>query len=277
MKDSSTWRTPALGPHADRAAPRASDQRRPEPRRSTRRSCAAARARGGVARAAPPPEEEARCVRAVGDTPPPSARAPMTGAAAPCHGRRAPPAGAGRGERHPSRSRARWSARAAPRRARPRQPGQVRQGRTQARPARRAPDVRRGGGAAARAAARRAALRAAWRAARDRGSAAWSDSTGGRSSPASTSLAPSGRPPPPRFAGCWPNSRARPRTSSSRPSRRPRARSEGRDWRALALALDRLIREHERSVRDESLPAERWAWADERLHEARAQIMESAT
>ena len=53
--------------------------------------------------------------------------------------------------------------------------------------------------------------------------------------------------------------------------------SEGRDWRALALALDRLVREHERSVRDESLPAERWAWADERLHEARAQIMESAT
>ena len=53
--------------------------------------------------------------------------------------------------------------------------------------------------------------------------------------------------------------------------------SEGRDWRALALALDRLIREHERSVRDESLPAERWAWADERLHQARAQIMESAT
>jgi hypothetical protein len=49
---------------------------------------------------------------------------------------------------------------------------------------------------------------------------------------------------------------------------------EGRDWRALALGLDRLIREHERSVRDESLPAERWAWADERLHEARAAIME---
>ena len=55
------------------------------------------------------------------------------------------------------------------------------------------------------------------------------------------------------------------------------ARSEGRDWQALALALDRLIGEHERSVRDESLPAERWAWADERLHQARAQIMESAT
>ena len=52
---------------------------------------------------------------------------------------------------------------------------------------------------------------------------------------------------------------------------------EGRDWRALALALDRLVREHERSVRDESLPAERWAWADERLHEARARIMEFVT
>ena len=55
------------------------------------------------------------------------------------------------------------------------------------------------------------------------------------------------------------------------------ARSERRDWQALALALDRLIGEHERSVRDESLPAERWACADERLHQARAQIMESAT
>jgi hypothetical protein len=45
------------------------------------------------------------------------------------------------------------------------------------------------------------------------------------------------------------------------------------DWRAVALRLDRVIREHERSVRDESLPAERWAWADERLHTARAEIM----
>jgi hypothetical protein len=50
---------------------------------------------------------------------------------------------------------------------------------------------------------------------------------------------------------------------------------EERDWRAVALGLDRLIREHELSVRDESLPAERWAWADERLHQARAAIMES--
>ena len=31
-----------------------------------------------------------------------------------------------------------------------------------------------------------------------------------------------------------------------------------RDWRALALTLDRLIREHERSVRDEPHAAERW-------------------
>jgi hypothetical protein len=53
------------------------------------------------------------------------------------------------------------------------------------------------------------------------------------------------------------------------------AEDEACDWRAVALALDRLIREHERSVRDESLPAERWAWADERLHDARAQIMRS--
>ena len=53
----------------------------------------------------------------------------------------------------------------------------------------------------------------------------------------------------------------------------PDAESEGCDWRAVALRLDRLIREHERSVRDESLPAERWAWADESLHTARAEIM----
>jgi hypothetical protein len=53
------------------------------------------------------------------------------------------------------------------------------------------------------------------------------------------------------------------------------AEDDQRDWRAVALSLDRLIREHERSVHDESLPAERWAWADERLHNARAAIMES--
>jgi hypothetical protein len=53
------------------------------------------------------------------------------------------------------------------------------------------------------------------------------------------------------------------------------AEDDQRDWRAVALSLDRLIREHERSVRDESLPAERWAWADERLHNARAAIMGS--
>jgi hypothetical protein len=52
-------------------------------------------------------------------------------------------------------------------------------------------------------------------------------------------------------------------------------KDDGCDWRAVALSLDRLIREHERSVRDESLPAERWAWADERLHNARAEIMGS--
>ena len=51
-----------------------------------------------------------------------------------------------------------------------------------------------------------------------------------------------------------------------------RARAE-RDWRSLALALDRLICDHERSIRDESLPAERWVWADERLHDARATLM----
>jgi hypothetical protein len=53
----------------------------------------------------------------------------------------------------------------------------------------------------------------------------------------------------------------------------PDAESDGCDWRAVALRLDRVISEHERSVRDESLPAERWAWADERLHTARAEIM----
>jgi hypothetical protein len=53
------------------------------------------------------------------------------------------------------------------------------------------------------------------------------------------------------------------------------AEDEACDWRAVALALDRLISEHERTVRDESLPAERWAWADKRLHDARAQIMGS--
>jgi hypothetical protein len=51
------------------------------------------------------------------------------------------------------------------------------------------------------------------------------------------------------------------------------AEDETHDWRAVALALDRLIREHERSVCDESLPAERWVWADERLHNARAAVI----
>ena len=48
------------------------------------------------------------------------------------------------------------------------------------------------------------------------------------------------------------------------------------DWRALALALDDLVLDHERSVRDESLPAERWAMADERLHQERARLMTHA-
>jgi hypothetical protein len=48
------------------------------------------------------------------------------------------------------------------------------------------------------------------------------------------------------------------------------------DWRALALALDDLVLDHERSVRDESLPVERWALADERLHQERARIMSGA-
>jgi hypothetical protein len=48
---------------------------------------------------------------------------------------------------------------------------------------------------------------------------------------------------------------------------------EAGDWRALALALDDLVLDHERSVRDESLPVDRWAFADERLHQARAQLM----
>jgi hypothetical protein len=52
-------------------------------------------------------------------------------------------------------------------------------------------------------------------------------------------------------------------------------KDDGCDWRAVALRLDRVIREHERSVRDESLPAERWAWADERLHNARVEVMGS--
>jgi hypothetical protein len=59
------------------------------------------------------------------------------------------------------------------------------------------------------------------------------------------------------------------------PGRPDAVKDDGCDWRAVALRLDRLIREHERSVRDESLPAERWAWADERLHDARAEIMGS--
>jgi hypothetical protein len=48
------------------------------------------------------------------------------------------------------------------------------------------------------------------------------------------------------------------------------------DWRALALALDELVLDHERSVRDESLPVDRWAFADERLHQERARLMSQA-
>jgi hypothetical protein len=51
---------------------------------------------------------------------------------------------------------------------------------------------------------------------------------------------------------------------------------EDGDWRAVALALDELVLNHERSVRDESLPVDRWAYADERLHQARAQLMSQA-
>jgi hypothetical protein len=51
---------------------------------------------------------------------------------------------------------------------------------------------------------------------------------------------------------------------------------EDGDWRALALALDELVLDHERSVRDESLPVDRWAHADERLHQARARLMSRA-
>jgi hypothetical protein len=51
---------------------------------------------------------------------------------------------------------------------------------------------------------------------------------------------------------------------------------EDGDWRALALALDELVLDHERSVRDESLPVDRWAYADERLHQARARLMSQA-
>lgn len=48
------------------------------------------------------------------------------------------------------------------------------------------------------------------------------------------------------------------------------------DWRAVALALDELVLDHERSVRDESLPPERWALADEHLHRERARLMRHA-
>jgi hypothetical protein len=51
---------------------------------------------------------------------------------------------------------------------------------------------------------------------------------------------------------------------------------EDGDWRALALALDELVLDHERSVRDESLPVDRWAFADERLHQGRARLMSGA-
>lgn len=47
-------------------------------------------------------------------------------------------------------------------------------------------------------------------------------------------------------------------------------------WRGVALALDRLVLDHERAVRDESQPAERWAWADEHLHRDRALVMGSS-
>jgi hypothetical protein len=66
---------------------------------------------------------------------------------------------------------------------------------------------------------------------------------------------------------------ARPDDLVSAPGPRGAVPDDGCDWRVVALRLDRVIREHERSVRDESLPAERWAWADERLHTARAEIM----
>jgi len=48
------------------------------------------------------------------------------------------------------------------------------------------------------------------------------------------------------------------------------------NWRALALALDELVLDHERSVRDESLPVDRWALADEHLHQGRARLMSQA-
>ncbi len=51
---------------------------------------------------------------------------------------------------------------------------------------------------------------------------------------------------------------------------------EDGDWRSLALALDELVLDHERSVRDESLPVDRWALADERLHQERARLMSHA-
>jgi hypothetical protein len=48
------------------------------------------------------------------------------------------------------------------------------------------------------------------------------------------------------------------------------------EWMDVALALDTLVLEHERCVRDESLPAERWAWADERLHRDHKRVMDRA-
>jgi hypothetical protein len=51
---------------------------------------------------------------------------------------------------------------------------------------------------------------------------------------------------------------------------------EDGDWRAVAPALDELVLDHERSVRDESLPPERWALADEHLHRERARLMRHA-
>jgi hypothetical protein len=51
---------------------------------------------------------------------------------------------------------------------------------------------------------------------------------------------------------------------------------EDGDWRAVAIALDELVLVHERSVRDESLPVDRWAYADERLHQGRSRLMSQA-
>ncbi len=49
-----------------------------------------------------------------------------------------------------------------------------------------------------------------------------------------------------------------------------------RTWESVASALDALILDHQRNVRDESLPAERWAMADDRMHRTHRQIMANA-